>query len=113
MGRPAGSKNKTPTLALRDLIDRGSEFRLTRDGRSGLQQVVDMMYEKAMGVTVQQPDPNAPGGQRIFSIPPDAVAAKLLFEQRFGRAKETVEITEKGGHRQQHLIWVPQVKLSK
>lgn len=93
MGRPKGAKNKVGTGTLRSLIDAASAARTDpRTKREGLQRVVDLMFDKAMGVTVQEPDPQQPGGVRIFEIPPDVAAAKLLFEHRFGRAKETVEV---------------------
>lgn len=93
VARPVGSKTRKPTLTLRQLVDAASAARVDpATKRDGLQRVVDLMFEKAMGVQVQENDAHAPGGVRVFTLPPDVAAAKLLIEHRFGRAKETVEV---------------------
>lgn len=38
-----------------------------------------------------------PHGKKIYQTKPDVLAAKYLYDQVIGRAKETAEITGKGG----------------
>jgi hypothetical protein len=76
---------------IRALIDAASEARRTGN-TSGLEKVIDAMFEKATGITVQEPDGH--GGERVYTQPPDVAAAKLLTENRFGRPKETVEVQQ-------------------
>lgn len=90
-GRKKGSRNVV-TVEIKDMIDRVSRAR-EKDGEAGMARVIDAMFERAIGVTVREPDARAPGGERVYEVAPDVAAAKLLIEMRHGKAKESVEVT--------------------
>ena len=85
-GRPKGSKSKKGLFAIRDAIDQASK-RLMKDGVMGMDQVIENIMERAMGT--QALDEKG----RVYQTLPDPVSAKVLIENRVGRAKESVEIT--------------------
>lgn len=66
-GRPVGSVNKS-TLYIKEILDKSVDFA----------EIARKMYELAIGL----------GGK-----PPDPVAARLLFEYRFGKPHQSMDIT--------------------
>lgn len=110
VARPVGSKTKKSTHMVRDVIDEASRLRTDpATKREGLLRLTLAQFDAAMGIEVHEPDAQAIGGQRIYTIPPNPAAAKMILEHRFGRAKETIEVTEKGSQHKKIVIVVPQI----
>lgn len=81
-GRKHGVRNKS-TMQVKDLLDKCVDFEV----------VVGKLYELAQGVEVEKyvKDENV-----VYSEKPDAFAAKVLLEYRFGKPQQSVDITTKG-----------------
>lgn len=77
-GKPAGIKNKS-TLDIKAVLDSEVDFR----------QVVKKLLELVMGVTVQT---KHEGETIVYERPPDAHAAKILLEYRFGRPTQSIDL---------------------
>lgn len=87
-GRKVGSKTKK-TLEKLLARDRIREF-----VTANLDPILEAMKEKALGVTVV--DKKDPTGVRVYDLPPDPNAAKLLFEHGIGKPQENLDLTTKG-----------------
>lgn len=59
-----------------------------------LDGILESMHEKARGVAII--DKKDDTGERIFDLPPDPVAAKLLIEHAIGKPPEALDITSGG-----------------
>jgi hypothetical protein len=99
VGRKAGVPNKS-TQELRDLIDKISHQRTIvaeTEGAtktvSGLEQVVERLFELADGVQVEK---TMDGKETVFSVLPSEAAAKTVLELRFGKARQSIETRVRG-----------------
>jgi hypothetical protein len=104
-GRRKGRPNRS-TIYIRDLIDETSDL-LTTEGRDGLQHIIEALFHRAIGIP-------AVGRRRrgqgvVYKVLPDIQAARLILEHRFGKPKESIEITDPDEkfHGLPQLILVP------
>lgn len=81
-GRPKGAQ----TLLKQAMRQRIYDFVSER-----LDGILESMHEKARGVAII--DKKDDTGERIFDLPPDPVAAKLLIEHAIGKPPEALDIT--------------------
>lgn len=77
-GRTRGVKNKSCS-EIKTLLDSNVDFNL----------VVKKLFELTQGVKVQK-------GEGYYLMPPDAQAAKILLEYRFGKAMQQMDVTSDG-----------------
>jgi len=84
-GRKKGTPNKRP--AIQPVLEQVSKA-LKSDGKDGLTQVVEAMFRRAIGVTVQG---NGPGNP-IYEAPPSEAAGRLLLEYQFGKVREQISL---------------------
>lgn len=89
MGRPAGSKNRS-TREVKALIDDVGAA-MGKGDKEGMTLAVRRLYERAHGVLAAQ---IAGDGRIVYEVPPDVPAIRALLEFRFGKPKESVEITD-------------------
>jgi hypothetical protein len=82
-GRKPGTPNKSKE-EVRFLIDRVAKK------HGGMATVVARLFELVEGVEVEKTDKK--GETAIYSQPPDAFAAKILMEYRFGKPASTLVI---------------------
>jgi hypothetical protein len=76
-GRPNKSKEE-----VRNLIDKVGKF------HGGMDAVFDGLFRLAKGVTIQKVDKD--GDPFIYEAPPDAFAARILAEYRFGKPAQRI-----------------------
>ena len=88
-------------------LARVSEAARDTGDMDGIDQLIQSLLDAGRGCTVQVPDDKAPGGVRVYTVPPDTRAAQILIDQGFGRAKESITIEDKDAK----LKGVPQVIL--
>lgn len=96
MPRKKRDRPFSETGLIRFRIRAAADRRAIKKGRKsvdGLDQIIDAAMDAAIGIRVERPDANAPGGIRVYEQPPDIAAARVLMEQMFGRAKESLEVT--------------------
>lgn len=93
-GRPKGSTSRANgTGLLKVMIHKASkEMREGKTGPDGIMQLIEAMFERAIGTTALRE--TAGGTKRLYAVPPDLQAAKLLLEYGFGKPKESLEIEE-------------------
>ncbi len=80
-GRKPGVINESKRI-LQSAIDRVAKK------RGGYEALIDKLWELVEGVEVEQT--NKRGETSIYSQPPDAFAAKILLEFRFGKAPQAI-----------------------
>lgn len=90
MGRPKGSINEASTSAIRQRIF-AAAARLKKGDVDGIDQVIESTFERALGVLVEKETEEGP---KVYAIPPDVNAAKVILEQGFGKPRESVEVTD-------------------
>ena len=78
-GRETGTANKL-TLTAREILDQYVDFNI----------VASKLFELVMGIWVEEV--SADGRKFVYQKPPDALAAKYLWEMRFGKPKEFIDM---------------------
>lgn len=91
-GRKPGSVNESK-LILQKAIDSVARK------RGGYESLIGHLWELAEGVEVQKETKR--DGEVIYSQPPDAFAAKILLEFRFGKAPQP--LTDENGEKLEGL----------
>ena len=79
-GRTKGTRNKAPN-ELKTILDKIVDY----------EKVALKLFELSQGVLVQKKDKK--GVPYIYEQPPDGLAAKTIFEFRFGRAAQTMAVS--------------------
>ena len=80
-GSRKGKPNKS-TAEVKHLID------LAAKEHGGMQFVFEKLFELVAGVTIQTVDKK--GEEHVYDKPPDAFAAKILLEYRYGKAPQPI-----------------------
>lgn len=79
----------TKTLEKRLIQERIKEF-----VSENLDEILFAMKDKAMGCHLI--DKSDSDGERIYDLPPDPAAAKLLIEHAAGKPAQAIDVTSKG-----------------
>ena len=84
-GRKKGKTGKA-VGEIRELIDQVSK----EQGVRGLKGVIQSLFERAQGSITRRDDGT------VVVVPPSDPAARLLLEFKFGRPKETLDLSSQG-----------------
>lgn len=82
-GKPVGAKNKA-TAELRDILDSVVDWNVA----------AGKLWSLGQGILIQEK--KADGSVEVYEKPPNEYALKTLFEFRFGKAKQSVDVTSNG-----------------
>lgn len=88
MARTKGATNKA-TRDVKGLLDEASAS-YGRGDRDGFAVAVRKLFDRAHGVMAER---EVQGERVVYEVPPDVLAIKTLLEFRFGKAKESVEVS--------------------
>lgn len=88
-GRKPGVPNKS-TQDVKLLIEAMSDAMKTGN-ETAMQKTVRKLFERSHGVTAQREGND--GEAIVYEVPPDPMSARILLEMRFGKAKESVEVS--------------------
>ena len=89
VGRPTGAKNRS-TREVKALIDDVGAA-MGKGDKEGMTLAVRKLFERAHGVLAVA---QVAGQPVIYEVPPDVPAIRALLEFRFGKPKESIEVTD-------------------